>query len=274
MLWLIFVALTCAAALAVLLPLAVSSTKQLSEDIDEAIYRTAVSDIERNHKWGLVGSDEVSSLKAEVARRLLRAKECQSGPAQEDNARTLAALVACFFIPILSVSLYLHLGRHDLADQPLQTRIAAIPGHKDATKRIRELEALLHKRPRDGRAYELIVPYYQRERRFDDAIHALEAALRLLGALASRFASLGEAKVVAAQGEVPPEALTDFEAALKLDPKDILAHYYLGVAAAQSGDKEKARTIWSRMLADAPKGAEWIKQVEEDLRELNTTGRQ
>jgi cytochrome c-type biogenesis protein CcmH len=273
MLWLVFVALTCAAALAVLLPLAAPSTTQPSKDIDEAIYRTAVSDIERSHEWGLVGSDEVSSLKVEVARRLLRARESQPEPAQKDKARTLAALAACFFIPILSVSLYLHLGRHDLADQPLQARIAAIPGHKDATTRIRELEALLHKRPRDGQAYELIVPYYQRERRFDDAIHALEAALQLLGASASRSASLGEARVVAAQGEVPPEALKDFETALKLDPKDILARYYLGVAAAQSGGKDKARAIWSRMLADAPKGADWVKQVEDDLRELDDSSK-
>jgi cytochrome c-type biogenesis protein CcmH len=274
MLWLIFIFLTCVAVLAVLLPLAIPTTKQGSPRPDLSLYRKTLSDIGQYLECGLVDTREASLMKTEAARRLL-AKETDTHADQSASglSRTVAAAGACLFVPILTVSLYLHVGRRDIPDHPLAERIALIPGHKDTSKRIEELERFIKKHPKDGSAYEMIAPFYQRARRFDDAVHALEESLRLMGADANRYASLGEAKVVAEQGDVPPQAIRDFEAALKLNPKDILARYYLGVAAAQSGDKEKAETIWVGLLSDAPQGADWAKQVEEDLRILRGSRR-
>jgi cytochrome c-type biogenesis protein CcmH len=267
MLWLVFVLLTCIAILAVLLPLALNSTDRPKSNVD--LHRKMLSEINKEIDCGLIDPEEASSLKTEVLRRLLLLESDVVQPMHTSlRTRTVAAFIVCFLIPSLSVPLYLHLGRRDLHDQPLAERIASIPGHKDTVERLAELEAYIRRHPKDGRAYELIAPYYQRELRFGEAVKALETALQLLGASAFRYASLGEAKVVGAHGEVPIEAITDFEQALKINPKEILARYYLGVAAAQSHDKEKAVTIWSGLLADAPKGAGWAKQVEDDLREL------
>jgi cytochrome c-type biogenesis protein CcmH len=269
MLWLVFMSMTCVAALAVLLPLALKQNPTYPPKSPVGNYEKMLSDINEEIDCGLIDREEAESIRAGVFRRLLVLESEGVQPkSASSRTRTVAAVFVCLFVPSLSVPLYKHLGRQDLLDQPLAGRIASIPGHKDTLERIVELEAYIRKHPKDGRAYELIAPFYQRELRFEEAVRALETALRLLGASAFRYASLGEAKVVGARGEVPSEAIIDFEQALKIDPKDILARYYLGVAAAQSGDKEKAATIWSGLLADAPKGTDWAKQVRADMQEL------
>ena len=99
----------------------------------------------------------------------------------------------------------------------------------------------------------------------DKPIAAYSEALRLLGSSAARRAALGEARVVVARGVVTPEAKADFDAALALNPSEPEAQYYLGVAAAQAGDNEKAIEIFSKMVADAPPGAAYLKAVNAQL---------
>jgi cytochrome c-type biogenesis protein CcmH len=269
MLWLVLISMTCVAVLAALLPLALKQNPTNAPKSLASYHSKILSEINQDIECGLMDANEAEAIKIEAARRLLLLETEGVEPSRSSSrVRTLAAVIVCLFIPGLSVPLYMHLGRQGMHDQPLAGRIALIPGHKDTLTRIVELEAYIRKHPKDGRAYEMIAPFYQRELRFEEAVKALETALRLLGASAPRYAALGEAKVVGAHGEVPSDAILDFEQALKIDSKDILARYYLGVAAAQSGDKEKAGTIWSGLLADAPKGSDWAKQVEDDLQEL------
>ena len=123
----------------------------------------------------------------------------------------------------------------------------------------------MREHPEDGRGDEVIAPYLLRTGRGEDAVHAYSEALRLLGATAARHAALGEARVVVAQGVVTPQAKKDFEAALALDPAAPEAQYYLGVAAAQAGDKDKAIAIFSKMAADAPADAAYLKAVNAQL---------
>jgi cytochrome c-type biogenesis protein CcmH len=269
MLWLIIIFLTCLAILAVLLPLASRKGPIVAPPSNMSFYKRELLDVRRDLDCGLINLEEAEVMRAEAARRLLLRENDAQQPVRESNhARTIIATVVCLFIPAFSVPFYMRLGHQDMPDQPLHKRIASIPGHRDTLSRISELEAFIRKHPKNGRAYEMIAPFYQRERRLDDAVTALEAALRHLGVSAPLLSSLGEAKVVAAQGQVPPEAVKDFEEALKIDPKEISARYYLGVAAAQSGDKEKASKIWTVLLADAPEGADWAQQVMNDLQQL------
>ena len=122
----------------------------------------------------------------------------------------------------------------------------------DLARAVARIEAHLAEHPDDGRGFEVIAPYYLRAGRYEEAIHAREEALRLLGETPERHDDLGEAFVVAAQGRVTGEAENHFEAAARLAPGDLMAAYYLGLAAAQQGRAAKAREIWWRLLADAP----------------------
>ncbi|WP_204349276.1 tetratricopeptide repeat protein, partial [Klebsiella pneumoniae] len=74
-------------------------------------------------------------------------------------------------------------------------------------------------------------PIYARLGRGADAVKARANALRLLGATADREADLAEARVLAAQGQVTPEAKAGFERAIALEPNHPKASYFVGLAA-------------------------------------------
>lgn len=65
----------------------------------------------------------------------------------------------------------------------------------------------------------------------------------------------GELMVQAAGGQVPPGAISAFTAALAADPKNAPARYYLGMAAAQKGDRAGAQRYWMSLLDDVPANA-------------------
>jgi cytochrome c-type biogenesis protein CcmH len=75
------------------------------------------------------------------------------------------------------------------------------------------------------------------------------------------WSSLGESLQVASR-TVVPEAADAFRRALKLDPRDPRARYFLAVQKDMSGDHEGAVDDWIAFLKDTPPGAPW----EADLR--------
>jgi cytochrome c-type biogenesis protein CcmH len=62
----------------------------------------------------------------------------------------------------------------------------------------------------------------------------------------------GEALVAQANGAVGDEAEAAFRAALKLNPKEPAARFFLGQALATHGDKAGALDLWNGLLAEAP----------------------
>lgn len=62
----------------------------------------------------------------------------------------------------------------------------------------------------------------------------------------------GEALVAQANGEVGAEAEAAFRAALKLDPKEQAARYFIAQAQAARGDKQGALAILNELLAETP----------------------
>ena len=269
MIWIVFALMTGAAVMAVLAPLA--SRRGASDDkvADIAFFEAQIAEIDRDRAEGRLDASDAEAARAEAARRLLRAGAAPQTPAALSRKTPLiAALAAILFIPALALSLYFRLGAADQPDMPLAARLDAQPERTDLAGAVARIEQHLHEHPEDGRGWEVVAPYFLRTGRGEDAIHAYGEALRLLGATAERHAALGEARMIVADGKVTPAAAKDFEAATALDPANVMARYYLAVAAAQAGDKDKAIEQFERLAADAPPDAAWLKSVKSQLATL------
>lgn len=267
MIWLVFALLTGAAVMSVLAPLARKARASDPAASDVAFFKEQIREIERESVEGRLAPEDGETAKLEAARRLLRVRSSRNGAAVASRRNaTIAALAAIVLIPSLSLFLYSRLGHANMPDAPLQARRA--PPRLDVAGAVARIEAHLAAHPDDGRGFEVLAPVYLSEGRTADAVHAFSEALRLLGATAQRHASLGEARVLLAGGAVSAEARRDFEAALALDPSLRTARYYLGVAAAQTGEREKAVDIWSKLLSEAPPGAPWSERLRVQLEQL------
>jgi cytochrome c-type biogenesis protein CcmH len=280
MIWILLALMTAAAIFAVLWPLSRKfGTTHILQGHDVAVYRDQIEEIERDRASGLIGASEAEAARIEVSRRLIAAADAMvsGAPGPERKARRdsqgtsptqpqrrrLAAAVTIVALPLGAASLYLALGSPNLTGQPLGEQVAA--GSEAVEAAFARVEAHLEQHPEDGRGWEVIAPVYMRVGRYEDAVKARTNALRLLGATAERAADLGEALVAAANGVVTAEAKGAFDEAIRLDPTDVSARFYQGLAAEQDGNPTEAARLWRALLANAPPNAPWSPSVRRAL---------
>jgi cytochrome c-type biogenesis protein CcmH len=269
MIWLIFALLTGAAVMAVLAPLAFRGEARDASAADIDFFEEQLAEIAREKAEGRLDPAEAEVAKTEAARRLLRAESAPKARAGGSRRNALvAALAAIVIVPAVAVPLYLRIGKVDMPDMPLTARLESAPERGDLAGAVARIEQHLREHPEDGQGFEVVAPYYLRTGRGEEAIAAYEKALRLLGATAQRHSTLGQARMVVAQGKVTAEAQKDFEAALALDPNDPMALYYLALAAEQAGDKEKAIAMFGGLEANASADAPYLPAVRKRLAAL------
>ena len=267
-LWSVFALMTAAAILSVLWPLSRTSRRQAGSDI--AVYRDQLDEVDRDRKAGLIGESEAQAARVEVSRRLIAAadrSEFDRSPSAGSSLwrRRAAAVAVVVALPLIAATLYLANGSPQLPGQPLQARLRAAHQDTSIAALILQAEAHLERNPNDARGYEVLAPVYLRLGRFSDAVNARRKLIALSGDSAERQSDLGEALVAAANGIVTADAKSAFERALALEPGELKAKFYTGIAAEQDGDRAKAAAIWSEMIDTAPAGAPWLPMVRDAL---------
>ncbi|RWK61984.1 c-type cytochrome biogenesis protein CcmI [Mesorhizobium sp.] len=268
--WVIAAILTLGASLAVLLPLAGGPKGvSASSDHDLEVYRDQLSELDRDVARGLIQPAEAEEARAEIARRILRLDNVgdKAATRQPSMATRLVATAAVLAVPLVSWGLYSQLGSPELPSQPLSERLAKNPADSSVDELVARAEAYLAANPSDGRGWDVLAPVYLRMQRFSDAVTAYRNAIRLDGDSAARQAGLGEAIASAAGGIVSADAQAAFEAALKLDPANPKASFYLAMGMAQEGRIEEATAGWQKMLAALPQDSAWRAAVEQALAE-------
>jgi cytochrome c-type biogenesis protein CcmH len=269
--WVIAAILTLGASLAVLLPLT-GGVKGASPagDHDLEVYRDQLSELDRDVARGLIQPGEAEEARAEIGRRILRLGAAdRPGSANPGSSRgiKLVASLAVLAVPLLSWGLYGMLGSPELPSQPLAERLAKNPADSSVDELVARAEAHLAANPSDGKGWDVLAPIYLRLQRFPDAISAYRNAIRLDGDSAVRQSGLGEAIASAAGGIVSADAQKAFEAALKLDPANAKANFYLGVGLAQEGRKDEAVAAWQKMLGQLPPDSPWRSAIQQALAE-------
>lgn len=164
----------------------------------------------------------------------------------------LAGAIALFILGIGGGS-YWMVGRPGLA-----TRAAQGLSIHDVGGLVPYLIARVRQQPGDLQAWIFLARAYVTVGDSNDAAKAYGRAVTV-ARLAHKEdpdldAAYGEA-LVATEGQVSDDAMEAFNAALKLDPKNPPAQYYLGQAKAERGDKLGALAEWQNLLAEVPPNA-------------------
>ena len=230
-------------------------------DADIAFYHSQIGEIRRQAEAGLLASDEEKAATAEAARRLMSVQSKLDGGstvrAFETRRRRLAIIVLLLLVPAIALPVYGSLGSPNIPDLALAGREklrVPDPAERQIASLILQIEQRLMQDPNDARGLALIAPLYLRLGRASDAVAVTTRLIEVAGSNAERQADLGEALVARANGIVTPEAKAAFEVAIRTEPQLQKAQFYLGRAAAQSGDAEKAKAIFVALLAEVPTG--------------------
>src|SRR5262245_43140452 len=128
MIWAVFMAMTLAAAGALLIPFLRQRDSDPSRAAyDVEIYRDQLAEIDRDLQRGLIGEAEAKAARTEIGRRALAADAAERSGAKQaaaPQALPLAVLALAVAAPLGAFVLYLDLGSPHLPGQPFATRHA------------------------------------------------------------------------------------------------------------------------------------------------------
>src|SRR5579864_8513721 len=209
-----------------------------------SILAAQLADVDSQLAAGLIVSDQAVALKTEIRRRILneaREPEAVRRPLPAVSLPYLAVGVVGV-IALSATGLYALLGRPDLATAgrvantpPENATAAATHPDGDVAAMIVQLESRMRENPNDPEGWRMLGWSYLVTGRAADAAVAYGRAVALAPHNADYRSSEGEALVRAGGGQITPSALDTFRAALKDDPGDARAKYYLALYKDQSG---------------------------------------
>ncbi|PLK69566.1 c-type cytochrome biogenesis protein CcmI [Rhizobium sp. TH135] len=282
--WIISALLTVIVAVVLLSPLLRASARATRYDEGEAaVYRDQLRELERDKAGGLISAEDADYARAEIGRRLLAiagrektggegdelALEAAAGGRSKRRRYTFSQAFILICLPVIGLAGYLEIGSPGTPDAPLAARIEN-PGD-DVDLLVAKVEQHLAGNPGDGNGWNVLAPVYFRIGRLDDAELAYRNAIRILGPDAERMNGLGETIVVRNDGIVTDDAQMAFQAALKLEPNNPRADFYLALALEQSGRRTEALAAFQAIAAASPPTAPWMALVNQHIA-ANSTG--
>ncbi len=252
---------------------------------DRAVYRDQLAELARDLERGIVTPEQAEAARIEIERRLLATADDHepaasgSGGSRVDPITTvmLAGAVAAG-----SVAVYLALGSPQVPDQPLASRDrsgaavaakgdaggeAAAQTARDLAKSAESLQQKLKDKPDDAESWVLLARTQAILERWQDAAESYKRAIALTGGRPDIAAGYGEMLVFTADGIVTPAAREAFETAIKGDPDNLAARFYLAAADAQAGKPREAIDAWMKLAADSPADAPWVPNVKQRITE-------
>ena len=214
----------------------------------------------KNNRGSLSQNNKSSGLQV-VLPSSKKKKKSETGEAQ---IPAIIKITFPIFVLILSVAIYLGLGRPDLNDQPLaersEIRATAEKELEDrqnaALKAFNQAKTRVEKNPESLSAQFMLAATASQIGSIEDEVNALEKSLSLSGGDARIKSQLAEALTRQADGQVTKAASSLISQALQTNPEDIRALYLRGLESFQKGEMGDAILAWQStatlILPDSP----------------------
>lgn len=277
--WIAAALLTVALLALVLRPLVAGNRSvgaRLGYDI--AVFQEQLSEVDRDIETGLLNAEQAEAARTEIRRRMLAAAahdQAEAGDTKPAGQRPLVlALVVGVALPVGALGFYRVIGSPDMADRPYdQVQEARMGLNHEGAENIKTMVAKLAERlktnPNDAEGWAMLGKSYRALGQNEMAGEALRRAASLGAGNAEVWGTLGEIAVSQGQGMIMPEARTAFLNALKADPRDPRARFYLGLARVQIGDARGAVAVWRDLENDSVPDAPWVKVVRDNIQNVS-----
>ena len=238
---------------------------------DRALYKARLAEIELDEQMGRLDAASVAVVKAEEARKLIRLENSAEQLVTSLSPRTRSIVIAgaLLFVPVFSIGFYVLVGESSPGQVIAKQDASPSSNDPSLSEVIKSAERRLAENPADAKGWILIAPVYLRMGRTEDAVNAYRQALQYSDREPEIVSALAEAMVIMSDGAVNGEALALFEEVLVTDPQNVQAGYYIGLASAQSGQTENARSIWQGIVDRATGEEPWLPRLQNNIAMLS-----
>lgn len=249
--------------------------------VDDALtrlepHRRRLAEVERLALDGLLAQDELKAARAEAGRGLLAAAD-QAETWERDGKTPRKIVVAAVGAAcIAAVGLYVVKGRPEMADQPYAKRVAewkaADPSTLEPAQIAAVLEGVAAERPKEAEPLVFLAKARAAAGDLSGAEAALRKAVRVAPRRADIWSLLGETFVMEAKGQVGADAKLAFGEALKVDPNDLRARYYLARGRIAEGDVQGGLSAWRALAGGLPAQDPGRAALQQEIARVETTG--
>ena len=228
------------------------------------------ADIAARETSGQLTAGQIAGLRDDIRRRMTleTGQPFLAVKVPLHRAIVLATIALLAVIALSGAMYYVQLGEPSPSapSASSQTDFAANgdaghPGGGDVSGMIAQLETKLAASPDDASGWGMLGWSYFQTAKYEKAADAYSKAAKFDGNNAQYLSALGESLVRLTKGQVTPAAVDAFRRAVKIDPADPRARYFLAVLKDQNGDHNGAMHDWIELVRSAPAGAPWAREV-------------
>ncbi len=257
----------------------------------DALREAQITEIERNLEAGQIDEDTAMAMRQDITRAHSRAtRRGEDGNMTEGPSLALWGIIA---VALMSAVLsYAYLGAPGYPDlglakraemeTPNQERMIKILAENNAlppapilsadTQNIlNKLNEAIAKHPEVAEGYYHLRVLHYGTGNFREAYlaQAKYMDIEASNATANDYAILAETMVLSVNGYISPQAKEALQNSLKLDPRNDLATFYMGLSLKQEGSLEDAKTVLSSLLSRDIENPEWVSQIHKHIEEID-----
>ena len=243
--------------------------KAVRRDVNIAVYRDQMKELEADRVNGLLSDAQYQSSRLELEVRLADDALTQDETPEpvRVSSRRLGYTLGVI-LPAAAFALYFWLGNPaslialaDVQSGPAQAAKAAAPSEPDFMKLIQLGEAETQANPDNGEAWAMLAKTYEVVEQWPKALQAYEKAAKLLPQEASVLSGFAEALAITNNRDLTGKPMTLVRKALEIDPEDLKALQLAGINANQEGNFAQASAYFKRMLSLLPPESTYAQDV-------------
>jgi cytochrome c-type biogenesis protein CcmH len=276
--WIVSVLFIAIAMVLILPPLLRKRTgpdKMGRRDINIAVYRDQLKEMEADCANGLLAEDQFHAAKVELETRLTEdAMGADAANTPAASGGHLLGYALGVLLPVAAFGIYFWLGNPTalmaMAEAQSGANASAAPrmpqGH-DMAKLAQEMEAKVKADPTDGKSWVMLAKVYGALERWPDAAQAYQQALKLMPKEASVRSAYAEALAIHNNRDLSGEPMKLVREALALDPSDPKALELSGVAAFQDKHYQEAIANFTKLYQQLPPDSPYAKEIRSAIQE-------
>ena len=281
------VVLMLAAALFFLLPPLLQRIKT-QDDFDRkkvnvVLFRDQLSELDNDLANGVLTDDQYNAAKEDLERSLLQdisdedvaaAEKLAANEQRDQKAGQIAAVVAAVAIPIVSISLYAHLGAGERGLDPVNAKPEVqAQGHQGNTieEQVRKLQEYLVENPDDLERQIMLARSYYFMKKYQPASGAFAKAVELSGGKEpDLLADYADALAMANNRSMAGKPTELVQQALAINPKHVKALWLAATASYEKKEFPQTLKYYETLRDQFPKGSDNYIQMVKNIGEVKS----
>lgn len=237
-------------------------------DVNIAVYRDQMKEIEADRANGLLSEAQYQTAKLELEARLADDALTLEVPEPGRVGSSKLGYTLAAVLPIAAFGLYFWLGNPtsliaiaDAQSGPAHPATAGAPGEHDFMKLVQKVEEKTRANPDDGEAWGMLAKTYGAMERWPEALQAYERAIKLLPQDASVLSGYAEALAITNNRVLTGKPMELVQKALEIDAQDMKGLELAGINAYQEKNFAQAGFYFKRLHELLPPESPYAEDI-------------